>query len=461
MAHSKPLLKQWLRAQIDSRTYPGVCWTNEKKTEFGIPWKHALRQDSSDTDILIFKAWANVSGNGRIQGDPSVWKRNFRAALRAKRFTLIADNKNDTANPHKVFRWPDESTSSQDNSSARPSIQPGLDQHESPPVQESLVVPFMDDFLYCPTEECIPNEDILQTCLAQLDIRPQAEDKSPCAFPPEQQELQDQLVIGARASPWQQAHPVAAEGTVGEVRSPGQPVHPMEEAEDGACGGQFAKQFLDYFNKSTDGGHLQTQFRITVYYRGVQVSEKLILNEAGFRLVYSPELVEPVLDDKSGLSVVSLPCPVNIKDQKQARLTQCILDKLGEGLDIGVSGKVIYGQRRGEIKAFWSFSNFDNSGRPQEIAKMQPQPFFHLKDFIQGLQAFIELDSKECGPCSLFICLGEKWPDPEKMPWKKKLITVEVTLTTLECLKIMAMDGGASSLKSVELQMSLEEMIID
>jgi len=32
----------------------------------------------------------------------------------------------------------------------------------------------------------------------------------------------------------------------------------------------------------------------------------------------------------------------------------------------------------------------------------------------------------ECPPCSLFFCLGEKWPDPDNRPWEKKLITVEV-----------------------------------
>lgn len=54
MAYSKPLLIPWLRAQIDSGEFPGVKWTNAERTEFSIPWKHALRQDSSDKDIRIF-----------------------------------------------------------------------------------------------------------------------------------------------------------------------------------------------------------------------------------------------------------------------------------------------------------------------------------------------------------------------------------------------------------------------
>lgn len=140
MSPSKPLLIPWLREQINSGKYPGVSWTNPERTQFSIPWKHALRQDSCQDDSLIFKvrliniialkkeinirvigsnrrpmsslqAWAEASGNGPAQGDPSVWKRNFRSALRAKGFKMVSDNKNDAANPHKVFVWPEGSAS--------------------------------------------------------------------------------------------------------------------------------------------------------------------------------------------------------------------------------------------------------------------------------------------------------------------------------------------------------------
>ena len=55
------------------------------------------------------QAWAEVSGNG--QGDPSVWKRNFRSTLRAKKFKMVTNNSKDNANPIKVFRWPEEGSS--------------------------------------------------------------------------------------------------------------------------------------------------------------------------------------------------------------------------------------------------------------------------------------------------------------------------------------------------------------
>lgn len=82
--------------------------------------------------------------------------------------------------------------------------------------------------------------------------------------------------------------------------------------------------------------------------------------------------------------MVSLPSPEFILDQKQAELTQRILDSLGNGLDVGVLGHVVYGLRRGEVKAFWSFSRFDHSRTPQEISKLEPQPLYLFKDFIQG-----------------------------------------------------------------------------
>lgn len=69
-------------------------------------------------------------------------------------------------------------------------------------------------------------------------------------------------------------------------------------------------------------------------------------------------------------------------DQTQANLTQRILEKL-DSVDLGVSGHLIYGQRRGDTKAFWSFSKFDQSRVPREIPK-QPEALYTFKEFVQG-----------------------------------------------------------------------------
>ncbi|XP_021172482.2 interferon regulatory factor 3 isoform X2 [Fundulus heteroclitus] len=398
MAQSKPLLMPWLKANIDSGRYPGVQWTNAEQTEFCIPWKHALRQDSSNADVLIFKAWAEVSGNGRAQGDPSVWKRNFRSALRAKGFKMVSDQKNDPANPHKIYRWP-EGPASGGKSSSGSQEQDDGNTIDNFIAQESKVVPFFeDDGLYNPLDiqmpECPASQDILQECLQGLNIGPEA----------------GSLITSPRRS-----------GSRNQTRA------------------------------------RETEFKVSVYYRGTKVLQQLVPNEAGVRLVYRPDLNGTALDHESGLSLVSLPTPEGILDRTQVTLTQRILDSLGNGLDVGMSEGVIYGQRRGEVKAYWSLSKFDNSRSPQEIPKMNPEPLYQAKDFIRGILDFI--NGMDSPPYALFFCLGEKWPDPENKPWEKKLIMVEVVLTSLELLKNMAVEFGASSLQSVDLQMSLEEMM--
>ncbi|MEQ2290146.1 hypothetical protein AMECASPLE_000547 [Ameca splendens] len=460
MAHSKPLLIPWLRTSIDSGRYPGVQWTNPEKTEFCIPWKHALRQDTSDTDVLIFKAWAEVSVNGRAQGDPSVWKRNFRSALRAKGFKLVSDNKNDPANPHKVYCWPEEAVSKA-NSSAGSQDQDDSNIINGFIAQQSRVVPFFDEDLINPQDILMPacpaSQDILQECLQGLNIGPEAEGTAGFQPPTEQQQLQNRVVIGAHPLPGQQQDPVMCEGAARETGLPEQPAHPVRGAQGVGYGdGQHAAQFLQTMNQTRDEA-FKTQFRVSVYYRGVKVSEQAVPNEAGFRLIYRPDLTGTVVDHETGLSLVSLPSPEGILDQTQATLTRKILDNLGNGLDVGMSEHIIYSQRRGEVKSFWSFSKFDSSRKPQEISKLHPEPLYQVRDFLRGIIDFI--NGRDSPPCSLFFCLGEKWPDLDNRPWEKKLITVEVVLTSMEFLKNMAVEFGASSLQSVELQMSLEEMM--
>ncbi|XP_013863753.1 interferon regulatory factor 3 [Austrofundulus limnaeus] len=459
MAHQKPLLIPWLRDQIDSGRYPGVQWTNPEQTEFSVPWKHALRQDSSSTDVLIFKAWAQVSGS-QPHGDPSIWKRNFRSALRVKGFELVSDSKNDAANPHKVFRWPKGSVSGAVSAAGFQKLDDAsfVENFDA----QNFHVPFLEEDIFIPQGIVIleypAGHDNLQECLNNLNIGPGAEGTAGFEFPSEQQQLQDQFVIGGHPLPGQQRDPVTFEGAAGETGLPEQPVCPMEGAEGGGYqDGQYAAQFLQTVNETREGDSFKTHFRITVYYRGVKVSEQLVENEAGFRLVYRPELNHPVMDPGTGLSLVSLPQPKDILDQTQSRLTERILEMLGNGLELRVSGYVVYGQRCGETKAFWSLSKFDGSRRPREISKLQPEPLFLLRDFIKGIIDFS--NGGECPPCSLFFCLGEKWPDPENRPLEKKLLSVEVTLTAAESLKNIAVEGGASSLQSVELQVSLEEMM--
>ncbi|XP_064178135.1 interferon regulatory factor 3-like isoform X5 [Anguilla rostrata] len=373
MAASKPLLIPWLIEQIDSGRYPGVNWANQERTEFCIPWKHGLRQDSSDDDVRIFKAWAEISG--ATHTDASVWKRNFRSALRAKGCERITDKSNDAAYPHKVFRLPQREQ-------RRRYQEPVVNPTPGPPLASPM--PTVENLAEDTPIQGIVDKDVLEQSLMGLNI-----------YEPQQ----------------------------------------------------------------------GTQFKVSAYYRGVKVLEQLVENNAGFKVLFRPENTESssaFARSDPGLTPIYLPGTdqVTIYDRTQARLTQQILDKLGDGLEVLVGGSSVYGLRRGGSKSYWSLCKFPNSNIPQEVSKQERQILYSMKDFIQVLMNFIS-SGGESPSFSLFFCIGEKWPDPEHKPWEKKLIMLEVILTSLELLKLIAVDGGASSLQSVQLQISDKPSLMD
>ncbi|KAG7274467.1 hypothetical protein CRUP_001432 [Coryphaenoides rupestris] len=335
MAQPKPLFIPWLQAQIDSGRFPGVAWTNPGRAEFSVPWKHALRQDSSSTDVLIFK-------------------RNFRSTLRAKHFTMVTDNRNDSANPTKVFRWPEEgpspSTSSPSTlspstsspaSTAPPPVESQEEEQLSHPVQEMCP----EDWWRCvDAHGSTINPDDFEDCLLGLSLQPTEELQQPF----------EELPAGT-GLPEQQLSPLAI-GVEGGAE-------PYPTVEVGAVG---------------QGGE-QQQVVVT------QFMESL--------------------------------------SHAWISLTQKVLDSLGSGLEVGVSASVVYSHRHGDAKAFWSLSKFDRSAQPQEVAKMEPQGLFLFGDFAKGMLDFIK--GGECPSCCLYLCLGERWPDPDCRPWEKKLVMVE------------------------------------
>ncbi|XP_048868886.1 interferon regulatory factor 3 isoform X3 [Brienomyrus brachyistius] len=405
MATSRPLLIPWLVEQIESGRYPGLHWVNQEKTEFSVPWKHGLRQDSSGDDVMIFKAWAEITDvEGQRLHDPTVWKRNFRSALRAKGFQMIMDQKNNDVNPYKVFRFPE-----------------GQREASAGRVGKRVRRETKRD-----AERCAAGNAGSQELCVYPDLSPQFH-------------VCEELYL-------------AKETAVPNLQD-------FDQYYSSIAGNLDAG--LKELNIS--GTQQGTYFNVLVYYRGVKVLEKLVENNAGFRVVFSPEQMH--CDQQ--LETVILPSAdqIPIRDQMQAQLTRRILEKLGAGLEVITQGAAVYALRRGDSHVYWSLCKHDRSGVPQEVSK-QGNQLHTLKEFIADLLEFM----KNKGPspsCSLFFCLGEKWPDPSQRPWEKKLITIEVSLTSLELLKTIAVDGGASSLQSVDLQLSrslslmssLEEMM--
>lgn len=424
MAQNKPLFIPWLRQQIDSAQYVGVNWLDHERTLFTIPWKHALRQDSNSDDVRIFKAWARTSANSEetIPGDPSVWKRNFRSALRARGFRLHSDNKNDTANPHKIFKWPENGHSGD-----------------------------------------VPGHQILEECLLALDIN---------------QPEQEAVAVGGGYLLGQSAevdlYSAAAPAVSCLVNSPicevfsdqavGGVGH-ISPAEGAAALGQFSPMegaFTDTLDPipvqdtASDSGsnNFGTHYNVTVYYKGCKVLEQLVENEAGFRIVSrnDPGLMTDTLP------VVELPSTDSILDQTQASSTRDILVNLG-GLEVRKKNGVVLGHRWGDSRVFWGLCKHERGDHPRPLAKNHPEPVYHFKDFCTSFLNFMHKNAPSSPSYTLYFFLGQNWPDPKRKPWEKKLIMVEVVLTSLERLKMIALEGGASSLQSDELQLSLEQIM--
>ncbi|XP_069047980.1 interferon regulatory factor 3 isoform X2 [Lepisosteus oculatus] len=436
----RPLILPWLVEQIDSRQYPGVCWTNQERTEFCIPWKHGLRQDSSEHDTLIFKAWAVASGSfreGVDRADPSVWKRNFRCALKAKRVEVVADHSNDSANPHKVYRLPgvqQRGPGSQDSAelgsdSQSQEVSPaGIQEHFSPDEQLAGLgfshdqLPEAGAHFFYPQGVMSPplNQSTLEECLEELNI---------CGPQPDV------------------ARPVCSPFETPQAEQPAVCVGVGPELEQ-----QQVEEFKAGMSRAMVDDRLATQFHVTVYFRGVKVREHEVTNPRGFRVVWTDPCAAV---DPEGLELVSLPGPELLLDQGQARLTHRILEKLGAGLEVTVQGRGVRAARWGDTHAFWSLSRFDRSGQPREVPKERGEELYSMGEFIRGLIGFME-QKAESPAYSVWFCLGEKWPDPDQRPWEKKLIMLEVVLTSLQMLKMLAVQGGASSLQSesVDLQVS-------
>uniref|UniRef100_A0A3P9NQM2 Interferon regulatory factor 10 n=1 Tax=Poecilia reticulata TaxID=8081 RepID=A0A3P9NQM2_POERE len=110
MDGAKLHLKEWLVAQIESGKYEGLCWEDEGKTMFRIPWKHAAKKDYKQTeDAALFKAWAMYKGKykeGRDRADPTMWKTRLRCALnKSTDFQEVPErNQLDITEPYKVYR---------------------------------------------------------------------------------------------------------------------------------------------------------------------------------------------------------------------------------------------------------------------------------------------------------------------------------------------------------------------
>ncbi|XP_068996567.1 interferon regulatory factor 10 [Embiotoca jacksoni] len=153
-------LKEWLIVQVESGRYEGLCWEDEAKTMFRIPWKHAAKKDYKQTeDAALFKAWAVYKGKyreGRDKADPTMWKTRLRCALNKSTDFQEVPNRNqlDITEPYKVY------CIQHDNGPSRPAEPPETKDHVIKQAKRSPKSPNnLDKQVYYQMKSCQANKE--------------------------------------------------------------------------------------------------------------------------------------------------------------------------------------------------------------------------------------------------------------------------------------------------------------
>ncbi|XP_032749582.1 interferon regulatory factor 3 isoform X4 [Rattus rattus] len=200
----------------------------------------------------------------------------------------------------------------------------------------------------------------------------------------------------------------------------------------------------------------QWEFEVTAFYRGRQVFQQTLFCPGGLRLVGSTS-------DNGTLpwQPVTLPDPEGfLTDRLVREYVRQVLKGLGKGLVLWRAGQCLWAQRLGHSHSFWALGEelLPDSGRGPdgEVPKDKNGVVFDLRPFVADLIAFME-GSRHSPRYTLWFCVGESWPQDQ--PWVKRLVMVKVVPTCLKELLEMAREGGASSLKTVDLHISNSQPI--
>lgn len=202
--------------------------------------------------------------------------------------------------------------------------------------------------------------------------------------------------------------------------------------------------------------HSEWEFEVTAFYRGRQVFQQTLFCPGGLRLVGS------TCEDRTlPWQPVTLPDPEEFLTDKPVReYVRHVLKGLGKGLALWRAGQCLWAQRLGHSHSFWALGEelLPDSGRGPdgEVPKDKEGGVFDLRPFVADLIAFME-GSRHSPRYTLWFCVGESWPQDQ--PWVKRLVMVKVVPTCLKELLEMAREGGASSLKTVDLHISNSQPI--
>uniref|UniRef100_A0A3Q3KPY7 IRF tryptophan pentad repeat domain-containing protein n=1 Tax=Monopterus albus TaxID=43700 RepID=A0A3Q3KPY7_MONAL len=380
-------LKEWLITQIESGRYEGLCWEDEDKTMFRIPWKHAAKKDYKQMeDAALFKAWAVYKGKyreGRDKADPTMWKTRLRCALnKSTDFHEVPErNQLDITEPYKVY----------------------CIQQDNPPKTKLEI------------KSCILSKE-----------SPQANDQVTVQGSPEKPSFLDRQVH------YQKESFKAKEEEEKPVSGDLMREHMYCELRDKKPQSQVPSP-ITFFSPLTISDF---RMQVMLLYQGQKVMKVTTKSPDGcFILQGRVPLGNERIYGPCNAQQLSFPSPASLSLPSHVAETMArLLCHLERGVLLWVAPEGVFIKRFCQGRVYWSGPMALHTDRPNKLEREKTFKLLDIPTFLSEFQTCLQ--GKGPSPsCEIELCFGEEYPDPSVPKTRKLIIAQVVPLFAVELLQ--------------------------
>ncbi|KAM9786111.1 interferon regulatory factor 10 [Neosynchiropus ocellatus] len=385
---AKMHLRDWLVAQVDSGRFEGLCWDDEGKTLFRIPWKHAAKKDYNQSeDAALFKAWAVYKGKyreGKDEANPSMWKTRLRCALnKSTEFQEVPErNQLDITDPYKVYRILRDGDQASKHGSSGPinEVQRGRLQHQRLVCQEK-----------------------------QDDASPMSEETDNTSM---DNPLREHMYCFSR-------------------------------------GANTRKQSASFSMLRLASTESDCRMRVTLLYHGMSVTRVVTSSPEGcFILQGSVAVGNEEIYGRCTTQQISFPSPELLPlPQRIREAMTLLLGHLRKGVLLWVAPDGVFIKRFCQVRVYWSGPAAKHADKPNKLDREKTFKLLDTQTFLTELHN----SSRGNGPPPSYeidLCFGEEYPDPKIAKNEKLIMARQVVPLFAENLTRRINLGGGGKTKT-------------